>query len=162
MCSVKTSKPVTWWWVGKVKVTATTDTLARKSSGFRETGTSVERYRMYTILDVRYKSTDDCVWATYDWLLGFTPHTELGLLDQVNQVSPASPCVAVRHLAFVRQSLALPFCGWPRAQGLRVKTWYLPRPLEASALFHSTQKQARKLTLNVYFYILLTIHFLDD
>lgn len=32
---------------------------------------------------------------------------------------PVSPCLAVRHLAFVRQSLALPFQGWPRAQGLR-------------------------------------------
>lgn len=51
------------------------------------------------------------------------------------RVSPASPRAAVRHLAFVRQSLALPFRGWPRDQGLKGgrDTFYCHRRQRVSA-----------------------------
>lgn len=75
-------------------------------------------------------------YASHLWLTNWIPYTRRTLLrNQVSRTLPASPSLAVRHLALVWQSLALAFQGWPWAQGLKGKAWYPVWPLEAECIW---------------------------
>lgn len=104
-----------------------------------------------------------CWWcAGHLWLATWIGSTHWTLLwDQVSRVSPASPCLAVRHLAFVRQSLALPFQGWLAARWPEGKVWFPPWPPGAerscSILWTSIELPQHNWILAV-----LTVLFLSD
>lgn len=77
-----------------------------------------------------------CSYASHLWLTIWIPYTRRTLLrHQVSRTLPVSPSLTVRHLALVWQSLALPFQGWPWAQGLKGKAWCSVGLLEADCIW---------------------------